>query len=107
MKVVEIESRYEQVAAERDKLRHELEAYKEGNIKQQEEYQRHVDEDRVKCERLVAENNRLSKDLAQLKISNMKMQDEVKRIEAEFAEKLRAQQQAEVQVKKTVTDLCT
>ena len=42
MKVVEIESRYEQVAAERDKLRHELEAYKEGNIKQQEEYQRHV-----------------------------------------------------------------
>ena len=55
-----------------------------------------MDEDRVKCERLVAENNRLSKDLAQLKISNMKMQDEVKRIEAEFAEKLRAQQQVPV-----------
>jgi hypothetical protein len=42
MKVVEIETRYQQVASDRDHLRLEMQGYKQEKIAQQEEYQRHV-----------------------------------------------------------------
>jgi len=105
MRIVEEQARHSKAAEARDKLTLELERlqkeFEQGSVKQTAQ----VEAERRKLHKLTQEQSQNVQIIMQVREENAQMKEQIRSLQQDLAQNLNAQQQVEVEVKRTVSNL--